>query len=95
MRCYYVTWPDGDKDIVFAEDEEELFMILDEKASPYCAVIEEIDFPDGLTLSSKAHSQTTDDILSKAKVLRRIMKPELDQAFDALYRDIFERPTIH
>ena len=64
-------------------------IILDEKASPYCAVIEEIDFPNRLTLSGKARNQTTDDILSKAKVVRRIMKPELDQTFDALYGDIF------
>jgi len=85
MPCYRVRWPNGEVEIVFAEDDADLFETLDEEGSPYDAIIEEVELPNGLRISEKNWKKTMVEILTEAKVIRELTKEDLDIAFDRLY----------
>jgi len=85
MRCYRVRWKNGEVEIVFAESDEDLFFALDEVGSPYEAIIEEIEPPNGVRISPRNWKSAVTDILADSKVIRRITKSDLDRAFDVLY----------
>ena len=83
MPCYRVKWPDGTIEIVFAEDDAELFDLLDEEGNPYSAEIHEIDPPMGTRFIISGGNI---DILKKeVKVIRRLTYKDLDRSFQTLY----------
>ena len=43
LKLYLVTWPDGEKNLVLARDEVDLYLLLDEEADPFTTEIQEID----------------------------------------------------
>lgn len=50
MRVYLVSWPNGERNLVLADNDEDLFTLLDEEADPFGAEIQEIDLSSFLGL---------------------------------------------
>ena len=83
MPCYRVKWPNNTVDIVFAEDDADLFLTLDSEADPYSAIIEEIEPPHGFIPSN--NSLIARLLASECRVVRRVTESDLDRAFGVLY----------
>ncbi len=95
-RAYRVKWPDSSVQLVLAENDADLFDVLDEEGCPYDAVIEEVELPDGLKLSEQNCLKILDDTLAGARVIRHLTKSDLDRAFDALYGiELNGRAMVH
>ena len=85
MPCYHVKWPDGTIEIVFAEDDTELFGLLDEEGSPYSAEIHEINPTMGRFAVVGDVIAGDVEVLKETKVIRCLTSENLDRSFQALY----------
>jgi len=85
VKYYRIKWPDGEIEVVMAEDETDLFWILDRKGNPFSAVIEEIEPPEKIRISEESWEKVKEEILHKPKIIKKITEEDLEKVFRLFY----------
>lgn len=82
-RLYRVKWPDGNVELIAADDEEELFLILDEEAPPFDAEIEEVEL--GTMRINPRNRLLVFREIMELPIKRKLTKADLERALVSLY----------
>ena len=85
MKYYRIKWPDGKIEVVMAEDETDLFWILDRKGNPFSAVVEEIEPPEKIRILDKNWKEIKKEILEQPKVVKKLTEKDMEKVLEHLY----------
>ena len=83
-KLYRVRWPDGEVELIVAENDEELFFILDEEASPLGALVEEVDLDKNIRIRPGNKLLSITEIM-RLPVKRKLSPKDFDRALKNLY----------
>lgn len=85
-RLYRVRWPNGDVELIAAEDDEELFLLLEEELEflPFDAEIEEVELTVPIRISLKNRLKTITEFM-KLPAKRKLSENDLNRVVSNLY----------
>ena len=83
-RLYRIRWPDGNVELIAAENDEELLLLLDEESPLFDAEIEEVELTVPIRIDLRKRLRTVTEFM-KLPAKRRLLAAELNRILSDTY----------